>query len=176
GSTGYVSCKRSCEVRVACWCSCEGCTSVPHARSAPLPLVGRGWGWGSESEHDNMSTRDEPRVWAKRDRSVAPRQRQLAREMRSAPTEAERKLWWHLRHRLPTRGTHFRRQVRIGRYIVDFACHARRLVIESMVVSTERDRPLMTTAREFSKQTAIACCAIGTTTCCRISMACSRTF
>jgi very-short-patch-repair endonuclease len=50
--------------------------------------------------------------------------------MRSAPTEAERKLWWYLRHRLPTRGTHFRRQVRIGRYIVDFACHARRLVIE----------------------------------------------
>ena len=77
-----------------------------------------------------MSTRDEPRVWAKRDRSVAPRQRQLAREMRSAPTEAERKLWWHLRHRLPTRGTHFRRQVRIGRYIVDFGCHARRIVIE----------------------------------------------
>src|SRR5262249_22349201 len=60
---------------------------------------------GSESGHDNMSTRGEPRVWAKRDRSVAPRQRQLAREMRSAPTEAERKLWWHLRHRLPTRGT-----------------------------------------------------------------------
>jgi len=50
--------------------------------------------------------------------------------MRSAPTQAERKLWWHLRHRLPTRGTHFRRQVRIGRYIVDFACHAQRIVIE----------------------------------------------
>jgi very-short-patch-repair endonuclease len=50
-----------------------------------------------------MSTRDEPRVWTKRDRSIVPRQRQLAREMRSAPTQAERKLWWHLRHRLPTR-------------------------------------------------------------------------
>ena len=77
-----------------------------------------------------MSARGEPRVWAKRDRSIVPRQRQLAREMRSAPTEAERKLWWHLRHRISTPRTHFRRQVRIGRYIVDFACHARRVVIE----------------------------------------------
>jgi very-short-patch-repair endonuclease len=50
--------------------------------------------------------------------------------MRSVPTEAERKLWWHLRHRFPTPGTHFRRQVRIGRYITDFVCHAKRIVIE----------------------------------------------
>jgi very-short-patch-repair endonuclease len=41
--------------------------------------------------------------------------------MRAAPTEAERKLWWHLRHRIPMPGTHFRRQVRIGPYIADFA-------------------------------------------------------
>jgi very-short-patch-repair endonuclease len=44
--------------------------------------------------------------------------------------EAEGKLWWHLRHRVPARGTHFRRQVRIGRYIADFVCHAARIVIE----------------------------------------------
>jgi very-short-patch-repair endonuclease len=50
--------------------------------------------------------------------------------MRSVPTQAERKLWWHLRHRLGVTGTHFRRQVRIGRYIVDFACHAKRLIVE----------------------------------------------
>jgi very-short-patch-repair endonuclease len=73
---------------------------------------------------------DEPRVWAKRDRAKAPPQRELARQMRGAPTEAERKLWWHLRHRLGIAGTHFRRQVRIGRYIVDFACHAKRVIIE----------------------------------------------
>jgi very-short-patch-repair endonuclease len=77
-----------------------------------------------------MSAEDEPRVWAKRDRSVVPPQRRLARAMRAAPTEAERKLWWQLRHRVHTPGTHFRRQVRIGRYIVDFACHATRIVIE----------------------------------------------
>jgi very-short-patch-repair endonuclease len=77
-----------------------------------------------------MSTEDEPRVWAIRDRTRAPRQKQRARQMRTAPTEAERKLWWHLRYRLSTPGTHFRRQVQIGRYIVDFACHAKRIVVE----------------------------------------------
>ena len=77
-----------------------------------------------------MSTKDEPRIWAKRDRTIVPPQRRLARAMRAAPTEAERKLWWHLRHRLSTHGTHFRRQVRIGPYIADFACHATRVVIE----------------------------------------------
>jgi very-short-patch-repair endonuclease len=50
--------------------------------------------------------------------------------MCAAPTEAERKLWWHLRHRIRAPGAHFRRQVRIGRYIVDFACHAVRMIIE----------------------------------------------
>ena len=47
-----------------------------------------------------MSAEDEPRIWAKRDRTIVPPQRRLARAMRAAPTEAERKLWWHLRHRL----------------------------------------------------------------------------
>jgi very-short-patch-repair endonuclease len=50
--------------------------------------------------------------------------------MRKAPTDAEQKLWWHLRHRLVVTGTHFRRQVRLGRYIVDFASHGAKLVIE----------------------------------------------
>ena len=80
-----------------------------------------------------MATRrrgDEPRVWAIRDRSLSPPQRTLARTMRRQPTEAERRLWWHLRHRLAVSGTHFRRQVQIGRYIVDFASHKAKLVIE----------------------------------------------
>jgi len=50
--------------------------------------------------------------------------------MRSSPTEAERKLWWHLRYRLPLVGSHFRRQVRLGRYITDFASHKQKIVIE----------------------------------------------
>jgi len=68
--------------------------------------------------------------------------------MRQAPTEAEQKLWWHLRHRLPVPGTHFRRQVRLGRYIVDFASHKAKLVIEidgsqhseQVAADTERTR------------------------------------
>jgi len=64
------------------------------------------------------------------DRTVAaPSRCALARQMRGNPTDAERKLWWHLRDRLKTPDTHFRRQVRIGRYIADFACHSARLVI-----------------------------------------------
>ena len=50
--------------------------------------------------------------------------------MRTSPTEAEQKLWWHLRRRLPVEGTHFRRQVYIGGYIADFVCHAKRIVVE----------------------------------------------
>jgi very-short-patch-repair endonuclease len=50
--------------------------------------------------------------------------------MRAAPTAAERRLWWHLRHRLAVQGTHFRRQVHRGHYIVDFASHNARLIIE----------------------------------------------
>jgi very-short-patch-repair endonuclease len=73
---------------------------------------------------------DGPRVWALRDRTNTPPNQTFARAMRKAPTEAEKKLWWHLRHRLATPDTHFRRQARFGRYIVDFASHTAKLVIE----------------------------------------------
>jgi very-short-patch-repair endonuclease len=63
---------------------------------------------------------------------IAPSRRRtrLFLAMRKAPTEAEQKLWWHLRHRLAVSEIHFRRQVRLGRYIVDFASHGAKLVIE----------------------------------------------
>jgi very-short-patch-repair endonuclease len=44
--------------------------------------------------------------------------------------DAEAKLWWHLRRRLPVKGTHFRRQVQIGRYVADFVSHGARLIVE----------------------------------------------
>jgi very-short-patch-repair endonuclease len=50
--------------------------------------------------------------------------------MRAEPTEAEQKLWWHLRYRLNVEGSHFRRQVRFGNYIADFVSHGAKLVIE----------------------------------------------
>ena len=58
------------------------------------------------------------------------RQKQFARHMRAQPTDAERKLWRHLRHDIELSGSHFRRQALIGRYIVDFASRKARLVIE----------------------------------------------
>lgn len=55
---------------------------------------------------------------------IKARARQLRREM----TDAERLLWRRLRSK--QLGYGFRRQVPFGRYIVDFVCFDRRLVIE----------------------------------------------
>ncbi len=52
-----------------------------------------------------------------------------ARELRSRPTGAERKLWAHLRKR-QLAGVRVRRQHPIGPYVVDFYCAKARLVIE----------------------------------------------
>lgn len=52
-----------------------------------------------------------------------------ARRLRRDSTDAERRLWSVLRARRST--THkFRRQEPIGRYIVDFVCFERRLIVE----------------------------------------------
>ena len=53
----------------------------------------------------------------------------LARGMRLHPTQAERLLWDQLR-RQHLRGLRFRRQHIIGRFIVDFYCAERRLILE----------------------------------------------
>ena len=55
--------------------------------------------------------------------------RATARRLRSNATEAEQRLWRALR-RVPVYGSHFRRQVPIGRYVADFACLKAKLVIE----------------------------------------------
>ena len=52
-----------------------------------------------------------------------------ARAMRAMPTDAEARLWHLLRGRRFS-GWKFRRQARIGRYIVDFVCLERALVAE----------------------------------------------
>jgi very-short-patch-repair endonuclease len=65
--------------------------------------------------------------------SKAPRRRdpriRIARRLRREMTDAERRIWWRIRE-LPIERSHFRRQATIGSYIVDFACHELRLVIE----------------------------------------------
>ena len=62
--------------------------------------------------------------------SMNDRQREFARRMRAEPTEAERVLWQRLRHDIVLVGSHFRRQVAIGPFIVDFASRRAKLVIE----------------------------------------------
>jgi very-short-patch-repair endonuclease len=52
-----------------------------------------------------------------------------ARALRRDPTEAEKKLWLHLRDIFPGK-SHFRRQATIGPYFADFACHQTKIVIE----------------------------------------------
>lgn len=54
---------------------------------------------------------------------------QRARQLRKQMSPAEARLWDYLRT-LRTDGFHFRRQVPLGRYYADFACHHAKLVIE----------------------------------------------
>jgi very-short-patch-repair endonuclease len=63
-------------------------------------------------------------------RSVSPRAAANAKTLRRHLTEPEKKLWWHLRHRLPLEHSHFRRQVAVGPYIADFCCLSARVIIE----------------------------------------------
>jgi very-short-patch-repair endonuclease len=55
--------------------------------------------------------------------------RRSARRLRQNATDAELRLWRHLK-RLETRGTHFRRQMPIGDFVADFSCPAARLIVE----------------------------------------------
>ena len=52
-----------------------------------------------------------------------------ARVVRKTSTEAERTLWKHIRFR-QLNGHKFRRQAPIGRYVVDFVCFEKKLIIE----------------------------------------------
>ena len=53
---------------------------------------------------------------------------QASRDLRNNLTEAEKHLWYGLR--LNNLGVKFRRQAVIGRYIADFVCFEKKLVIE----------------------------------------------
>ncbi len=54
----------------------------------------------------------------------------VARGLRRRATDAERLLWRLLRERFRPGGHHFRRQVPIEGYVVDFACLKARVAIE----------------------------------------------
>ncbi|MDT9599485.1 endonuclease domain-containing protein [Sphingosinicella rhizophila] len=74
------------------------------------PLRGRGKGWGLSVEQiDTLHER--------------------ARSMRNQPTEPEIRLWRHPSNR-QLGGFKFRRQAMIGRYIADFLCPQKALIVE----------------------------------------------
>jgi len=52
-----------------------------------------------------------------------------ARNLRHNQTDAETRLWWHLRNR-NLAGFKFRRQHPVGPYITDFACLERMVIVE----------------------------------------------
>lgn len=62
----------------------------------------------------------------------------LARSFRKRSTNGEDALWNELRE-LRRQGFHFRRQVQIDDFIVDFACFSQRLVVE--VDGAQHERP-----------------------------------
>ncbi len=76
---------------------------------SPLPPAGEGLGGEGAEGHRRMLNN--------------------AKTLRSKQTEAEQRLWYHLRaHRFL--GLKFKRQKPMGRYIVDFVCLEQRLIIE----------------------------------------------
>jgi len=115
---------------------------------APSPLAGEGWGEGARDDTRAAPAKSQPGNVTAPPHPTAARppspargeggdgsalQQTLkgrARAMRKEPTEAERKLWHLVRDRRFS-GFKFRRQVPIGRYIVDLACLEKRLIVEA---------------------------------------------
>ena len=60
---------------------------------------------------------------------VPEEEREWIRRLRAEQTQAEAALWQLLRNRKLIGGK-FRRQVPVGRYVADFYCHERKLIIE----------------------------------------------
>ena len=89
---------------------CEG----SHPNSVPPPSAGEG----------------QPTRSGGRERARKAVLRERAKQMRSAPTPAEHRLWQILRAKRLA-GYKFKRQLPIDHYIVDFVCPQRRLIIEA---------------------------------------------
>ena len=61
--------------------------------------------------------------------AIERRTRKRAQTLRRQPTDAEHRLWQMLRS-LKSLGMHFRRQAPVGPFIVDFAWHSAKLIVE----------------------------------------------
>ena len=62
--------------------------------------------------------------------AISDRTQKQAKSLRRAMTEAEQRLWYHLRNRR-LNGYKFKRQYPIGNYIADFICLEKNLIIEA---------------------------------------------
>jgi very-short-patch-repair endonuclease len=60
---------------------------------------------------------------------IDPKSTAFARKLREDQTDVEKALWYHLRNR-QINDAKFRRQYTIGKYIVDFVCIEKKLIIE----------------------------------------------
>lgn len=89
--------------------------TIDGATTLPSPLVGEGGTHSVTGEGARLSTNK--------------RLKSFAKTMRKKPTEAERTLWRLLRNRRFSNHK-FRRQVPVGRYIVDFLCYEAKLIVE----------------------------------------------
>jgi very-short-patch-repair endonuclease len=88
----------------------------PTEKSPLIPPLGEGGraaaGWGSGRPGTSLPTA-------------------LPRRLRKQLTPHEVKLWNWLREGFRPLGYHFRRQVPVGRYVVDFACLKQRVIVEA---------------------------------------------
>ena len=93
-------------------------------KKLPSPACGRGVG-GEGKKHPkekHMSKTYRP--------AISDRTQKQAKSLRRAMTEAEQRLWYHLRNRRLS-GYKFKRQYPIGNYIADFICLEKNLIIEA---------------------------------------------
>jgi very-short-patch-repair endonuclease len=90
----------------------------------------------------------------------------MARRLRKTMTPAEKALWSELRRIAPEQA-HFRKQAPIGPFIVDFASHAAKLVVE--LEGGAHDAPDVAERdgerRAWIEGAAIACCTSATRMC-----------
>lgn len=98
-------------------------------------------------------------------------QKQRARELRTQMTDAERRLWDILRERQIS-GFKFRRQLLLGKFIVDFACLEARLVLE--VDGGQHGGEADCAARRLAVPTGIPYPALPIMMRCRMSMTFTR--
>jgi very-short-patch-repair endonuclease len=77
----------------------------------------------------------------------------LAKTLRKNSTDAERVVWKFLRAK-QIEGLKFRRQEPIGKYIVDFVCYEKRLIVEvdggQHSLETDADRDVWLTSQGFT--------------------------